>query len=165
MQCPPGTLPDTLLDARRDGGPQAPTCRPVVRAGTAGRRSTVDVGAWAALVFGADAGPGTAELCRPLAQHPDAFGLSESVTGGESGAVELRISLSVPDQDMARVHASVELEPRASSAKARAEPWSGPARAVSEASVETLVEPLRSLGGEANASEVKVEVRCPIAAP
>ena len=164
-----------------------------------GGRSTVDVGAWAALVFGPDGGLGSAELCRPLAQRPDVFGLSRE----EAGAFALRILLTVPDQDMARVHARVELEPGrrererrarggmagalasdasdghahgdggespdqtdpARPAPAWADAWPSAAQAAAADAVETLLEPLRGLGGEATAAEVKVEVRCPLALP
>jgi hypothetical protein len=147
---------------------------------------TVDVGAWAALVLGPDGGPGSAELCLPLAQRPDAFGLSK----GESTPVRLLISLTIPDQDMTRVHARTLIQKDPSWRKgpktqtgdgaktqtkdsdgddhnrehgdSPVEAMSPVAQAAASAAVETLVEALRGLGGEASASEVKVEVRCSI---
>jgi hypothetical protein len=181
-QCPPGTLPDGR-------GPLiptvAPTCRPIVSVGPDGRRS-VDVGGWAALVLGVDGGPGTDDLCRPLLQRPDVFGLQpqpaapaqdEEPDAGSSdadraqadagaagaasaagavGGVRLLIWLTFPDQDIARVHArgiqaSASRGPSGTEAEAN--------RLVTEA-VETLLEPLRGLGGEASAAEARVEVRC-----
>jgi hypothetical protein len=172
-QCPPGSLPD--------GRAAAPTCRPIVSLGPDGRRS-VDVGAWAALVLGVDGGPGTDDLCRPLLQHPDVFGLQpqlpaakrtpgedeESDAGEEADVrqaqpeagvtgVGLLVWLTAPDQDIARVHARVEL---IGSASAGPRPSGAEANRLLTEAVETLLEPLRGLGGEASAAEVKVEVRC-----
>jgi hypothetical protein len=84
-------------------------------------------------------------------QRPDALGL----TKGESVSLRLLVSLIVPDQDITRVHATVRAQ--------RGEPGSplpGTAEMAADHAVQTLVEPLRSLGGEANAAAVKVEVRC-----
>jgi hypothetical protein len=171
--CPPGALADETTRA---------SCRPVVTQGPDSQRSgfghggseshVVDVGAWAALVLGADGGPGSPELCRPLAQQPDAFTSLRAAldaSKGGSAALRLRISLTLPDQDVTRVHAQVEvaLEPEAPHRSAGASPppssagpAAQPAQAAAEEAVGTLLEPLRGLGGEGNAREVKVEVRC-----
>jgi hypothetical protein len=70
LACPPGSLAE------------GSACRPVVTAG--GRAgSRVDVGAWAALALGIHGGPGSAALCRPLAQRPDVF--ERSPAAGPSG--------------------------------------------------------------------------------
>jgi len=157
-QCPAGTLADGRA------------CRPVVSAGPRGER-TVDMGAWAVLVLGVDGGLGTAELCRPLAQRPDAFGFPKP--GGS--ALRLRITLTAPDEDLSRVRARVvaladarknrrdggATAPSGSSADdAAAGPLPASAQAAAEEAVGTLLEALRGLGGEASATEVKVEVRC-----
>jgi hypothetical protein len=171
VQCPPGSLPDARS--------RAPTCRPVATLGSspggessAGENVTVDVGAWAALVLGADGGPGAAQLCRPLAQRPDAFGAWRALGLSKSGpsAVRLRISLTFPDQDVARVHASVEVKPDAppGSPEPAGPLFSSagqPAQAAADEAVATLLEPLRGLGGDSSAREVKVEVRCPLVLP
>jgi hypothetical protein len=75
---------------------------------------------------------------------------------GVTGGARLHIWLTVPDQDIARVHVrgiqgSLTRGPSGTDAEAN--------RLVTEA-VETLLEPLRGLGGEASATEVNVEVRC-----
>ena len=73
LACPPGSLAD------------GSTCRPVVTAG--GRAgSRVDVGAWAALALGIHGGPGSAALCRPLAQRPDVFERSSAAWPDGDGA-------------------------------------------------------------------------------
>jgi hypothetical protein len=133
-------------------GVGATACRPIVSRGAGRPGATVDVGAWALVVLGPDGGAGSPDLCRPLAQRPEALGL----TRGESAALRLRISLAVPDQDMTRVHAAV--------VALRDDGGSLPtaAQTVANTAMQTLLEPLRSLGGEATAAEVKVEVRCPV---
>jgi hypothetical protein len=195
-QCPPGTLPERTKGAG--------ACRPIVSLGPDGRRS-VDVGAWATLVLGVDGGPGTDDLCRPLFQHADVFGLQphlpapkpsadERVDAGdegneaeqerqaETGAVELLVWLTAPDQDIARVHARVERRrqrrpktetdmdtdtetapetaPETATGAGSSGPSGAEANRLATEAVETLLEPLRGLGGEANAAEAKVEVRC-----
>jgi hypothetical protein len=163
--CPAGTLPDGAgapSDKLPDGAgapsdklPWGKACQPVVTEGAGGgRRSRVDVGAWAALVLGVDGGRGSEELCRPIAQRPAAFGLGP----GQSLTVRLRLSLRVPDQDLAAVHADVH---------AVADPSTRPLPPAAEnlvrAAVTSVVEPLRSLGGEASAAAVDMEVRCSVA--
>jgi hypothetical protein len=114
---------------------------------------TVDVGAWANLVLGPDGGGGSAELCRPLAQRPDALGL----TKGDELTLRVQVALAVPDQDLTRLHARVSVRSFKEGAGAA---LPSTAEKAANDSVQTLLEPLRSLGGEATAAEVKVEVRC-----
>jgi hypothetical protein len=136
--CPPGSLWTST------------TCRPVVTQGPRG--PVVDLGAWTSIALGSDGGPGSPELCRPLRAAPTAFDLAR----GDRLDVALAISLSVPDQDVSRVFASVE--PRSPSGH----PLPAAGAALARRSLQTLVEALRGLGGEASSSEVQVEVRCPV---
>jgi hypothetical protein len=147
-QRPPSCPPGSLVAAGE-------ACRPVVTVGARGDLPRVDLGAWAALVLGADGGPGTSDLCRPLALRPDSFGLPP----GGQGAVRVFIELVVPDQDITRVHARVRGE---LSAEAFPRPLSPEAEAVVRQSVATLVEPLRGLGGEASTAMVEVQVSCKV---
>ena len=139
--CPPGSL--------EAGG----ACRPVVL--RSARGPVVDVGAWATLVLGADGGPGSPDLCRPLQTHPFEVGLAP----GESLELALRIGLRVPDQDVAAVHARVALQVAAPTSR----PIAPGATALAERAVAALVEPLRGLGGQASASSVELELRCNVA--
>jgi hypothetical protein len=140
--CPPGTLPE------------ASSCRPIV---TTGGRSIdpsgtrVDVGAWAALALGVDGGRGSPELCQPFAQRPGVFGPDLSP---DPRTLQLVVSLTFPDQDISRVHAELQVH----DAGGRASPPSVDALAL--ATVSTLVELLRGLGGEASTAAVELEVRC-----
>lgn len=129
------------------------TCRPLVTVGGHGL-ARVDVGAWAALALGVDGGPGSAYLCRPLAQRPAAFELAP----GKTTTVRLRLALTVPDQDLSLVRVGVRATDAASD---RPLPRAG--EDVVRSAVASLVEPLRSLGGEASAAAVQVEVRCTVA--
>jgi hypothetical protein len=110
------------------------------------------VGAWAALVLGADGGPGTQDLCRPLSLRPDAFDLVQT-----PGALALQIAIACPNQDITRAFARIRGEVRAGT-KARA--LSAAAEKLVSASVTTLLEPLRGLGGEASTSMAEVRVSC-----
>jgi len=138
-QCPPGTLTES-------GG----TCRPVVLRGDGGSR-VVDLGAWAALVLGADGGPASADLCRPLQTRPAAL----EVGAADRVSLRLRIALSAPGNDVTRVSAAVHV-----TSPGAAHPPPGAAAALAETAVATLLEPLRGLGGETTATRVDVEVRC-----
>jgi hypothetical protein len=89
----------------------------------------------------------------------DAGGEGGSGEAGITGAVELLIWLTAPDQDIARIHARVERIETRSGTGAPRPSGAASSRLVTEA-VESLLEPLRGLGGEANAAEAKVEVRC-----
>jgi hypothetical protein len=77
--------------------------------------------------------------------------------------LRLLISIDIPDQDIARVHARVQADlPVAGSSPGGRGGNSAPAEVQNSAqsAVETLLEGLRGLGGEASAASVKVEVRC-----
>jgi hypothetical protein len=145
--CPPGTL-----------GTGA-TCRPIVLRGDDGT-TRVDLGAWAALALGIDGGPGSADLCRPLQAHPLALELGPR----EELALRLHIVLSAPDSDVSRVSAEVRTAagPRVGAVPGHA--LAPAAATLAEASVATLLEPLRGLGGETTAPRVEVEVRCQVGA-
>jgi len=112
----------------------------------------VDLGAWAALVLGADGATGRPDLCLPLSLRPDVF----AVTRGRAAAVAVRIAITVPDQDLTRLHASVQGKLRGPGAR----PLSAAAEAILQDSVATLIEPLRGLGGEASTEVVELEVTC-----
>jgi hypothetical protein len=126
----------------------------------------VDVGAWASIVLGIDGGPGSPDLCRPLQVHPAAFGVDQ----GGSLVVEVRVALTIPDEDITRVLADVEVRgiPGAD-VEVRGIPVTGAARSlppsaapVAEAAVGSLVEPLRGLGGDALATRTAGTFRCTI---
>jgi hypothetical protein len=139
--CPPGTVATTTSAA----------CWPIVTPTSRGPR--VDVGAWVAFAVGADGGPGSEALCRPLAQRPAAFGLASE----RDVEVSLRVGLAFPDQDMTRAQVVVTAQDAVTGAALA--PGADP---VIRASVETLVGALRGLGGEASASAVQVVVRCTV---
>jgi hypothetical protein len=155
--CPPGSL--------AKGG----ACRPVVTTG--GRSgSRVDVGAWAALALGIHGGPGSGALCQPLAARPSLFaagvptGPRPADAGDGAGpltpmTVQVAIAISLPDQDVSRLQARLHAELRAGAASS---PLSPAADALVAASVDTLLEALRSLGGEASAASVELEVSCAV---
>jgi hypothetical protein len=124
-------------------------------AGVRGDVPRVDIGAWAAIVLGPDGGEGTSDLCRPLLIRPDVFGLTQ----GSSSALRLRIALAAPDQDLTRAFARVGGEVRTETAS---HALSAEAQALALASVSTLVEALRGLGGEASAAIVEVRVSCTV---
>lgn len=162
--CPRGSRRDAVA-ATCDRPPRCPSgsivegsgCRAIVMAGGRLSDRRVDVGAWAALVLGFDGGYGLRELCQPLEQNAPSLGLP----GG--GALEIAVSLIVPDQDISRVRADVEVQ--AWQAGGPASPASGPmglpaVQRFVAADVGTLVEALRGLGGEATASAVDLRVRC-----
>jgi hypothetical protein len=124
------------------------------------------VGAWAALVLGFDGGYGSRELCQPLQQNAESFGLPGDAT------VEIAVSLRVPDQDIARVRADVDARATGPAAPAfgasgtlgspgsPASPAPAGLQRFVAADVGTLVEALRGLGGQAAAAAVDVRVRC-----
>jgi hypothetical protein len=148
LRCPPGSLPDT--DKRDEPERRGPADKPErCRAITATTRR-VDTGAWAVLVLGMDGGPGTDDLCRPLAQRPAAFGLARE----QKAALVLRIRLTAPDADLTRVRSEVHVR----GPDGRAVPPAG--AAVAERSVASLVEGLRSTGGEAEAQALDLAVTC-----
>jgi hypothetical protein len=71
--------------------------------------------------------------------------------------VSLRLGLVIPDQDMTRAQALVTARDAAMGT-----PLAPAADGVIRASVETLVDALRGLGGEASAAAVEVAVRCTV---
>jgi hypothetical protein len=103
------------------------------------------------LVIGADGGQGSRDLCRPLEQRPELFAAMED---GGAPAVQIRVHLSFPDQDLTRLSADIE----GRDAQGRA--LQGSARRSVDDAVGSLVELLRGLGGEASAASVDVDVRC-----
>jgi hypothetical protein len=139
--CPPGTL--VAGDA----------CRAVVTVGARDDFARVDLGAWATFVLGADGGPGTPDLCRPLSLRTDAFSLPQDTPG----SVSLRIAVVAPDQDLTRVHARIG---GALHTAATERSLSTEAERLVAGSVMTLIEPLRGLGGEASTGVVEVRVTC-----
>jgi hypothetical protein len=152
--CPPGSLAEDSA------------CRPVVTTG--GRSgSRVDVGAWAALALGIHGGRGSSALCQPLAARPGLFGAgigrrtgaadgADGGTGEGGRTVHVAVSIVLPDQDVSRLHAEVHARSTAGG------PVSPAAEALVSASVGTLLEALRSLGGEASAASVELEVSCAV---
>jgi hypothetical protein len=163
--CPRGSRRDATA-ATCDRSPRCPPgslvegsgCRAIVTAGGRFGDRRVDVGAWAALVLGFDGGYGSRELCQPLQQNAGALGLPADA------AVEITVSLSLPDQDISRVRADVDVQWVQASSGA-ASPASGhvglPAlRRLVAVDLGTLVEALRGLGGEAAAAAVDLRVRC-----
>ena len=137
--CAPGTLVET-----------GDTCRPVVLRGDGGSR-LVDLGGWAALVLGADGGPGSADLCRPLQARPAALELGAA----DRLHLRLRIAISAPGNDVTRVSAAVHV-----TSPGAPHPPPAAAATLAETAVATLLEPLRGLGGETTATRVDVELRC-----
>jgi|HubBroStandDraft_1064217.scaffolds.fasta_scaffold02070_2 hypothetical protein len=135
--CPPGSLPDQG------------SCRVVVTVG-AGGRSVVDVGVWTALAIGIDGGLGSQALCRPLTQRPALFGVAPE----NPPRVDLQVALTVPDQDVSALSA------RIAATGPGGLPLSPAAEAVATEATTTLLELLRSLGGESSAAAVGVRVRC-----
>jgi hypothetical protein len=168
-------------------------CLPIlVTRGFSGNRPGVDLAAWSTAVFGPNGGDGSSDLCRPLAwtgpgrmpndssSRPDpqpsnnggARGEPPSaplVDGGARGGprsaplvdqLRLRIALVAPNDDVASVQASVVV---------RTLPNGEPPRPnlveAARASVGSLLEPLRALGGESSTAVVVSEVTCSVPAP
>ncbi|MDP9001153.1 MAG: hypothetical protein M3O46_13715 [Myxococcota bacterium] len=146
---PPSCPPGTLVMGR--------SCRSVVSVGMRADLPRVDVGAWVALVLGADGGPGTRDLCRPLELRPDLFDAPQ----GTPPTVNLGIAVISPDQDLTRVHANV-YELRVDGA---GEAHSADIESLIGRSVSTLIEPLRGLGGESSTAVLEVAVSCKLGRP
>jgi hypothetical protein len=85
-----------------------------------------------------------------LAQRPAAFGLAQ----GEELALRIRVAVTVPDQDVSRLHAAVQAFDGAGLRQPAL------AQALVSQAVRTLLEPMRGFGGEASAASVELEVRC-----
>jgi hypothetical protein len=147
--CPPGSLPEPA--GAGDAG--APACRAVVASGARDGLARVDVGAWAAIALGSDGGPGSDDLCSPLSLRPDVFALPE----GAPATIAIRIVVLSPDEDLTRVQARVS---SALVSEGAERPLSTEGAALVERSVATMIEPLRSLGGEASTAALQVDLRC-----
>jgi hypothetical protein len=148
--CPRGTRRDKISCARPRDCPAGALatrngCRSVVSGDAARGTTRVDVGAWVAVVLGADSGRGSPELCAPLALRPGALGVAK----GASQRVDLRVRLAIPDADVSRVHADVDARPPAAQASA-------------ELAVSPLIEALRALGGESSTTDAEVDVFCAV---
>jgi hypothetical protein len=143
-------------------------CRPIVMAGVSSAdRPRVDLAAWSISVLGPSGGDGSADLCRPLAWTAAASMLrypafSPTVAPPRDpparSEVRLRISVVVPDEDITRAHASV--------VGRTARDGESPRPAMVEAaraSVDSLLEPLRALGGESTTAAIVSEVTCAVA--
>jgi hypothetical protein len=139
--CPPGSLPDQG------------SCRSIVTVGPRGE-SRVDVGVWTALALGIDGGLGSAALCRPIAQRPALFG----VTPKGPVRIDIRVTMTMPDQDVSALSARVV------ATEAGGLPLSPPAETAVTDAATTLLELLRSLGGESTTAAVGARVRCEIGA-
>jgi len=132
-------------------------CRSFVGRGPRGH--VVDLGVWAALVLGSSGGPASPALCRPLESSPLAFELSR----GDRMVVRVAISVSVPDQDVSGVFASVRAQAEQAEPPHTTHPLSPASEGIVTRAVSTLIEPLRALGGESSTAAVQVEVRCTVA--
>jgi hypothetical protein len=166
--CPRGTRREGATCARSLPCPagslaEGAACRPVVTSAGPGTVARVDLGAWASLVLGVDGGSGQPALCSPLAQRPTALARAPEKGVGRDPesplTVNIRIGLSVPDEDVSRAHASVAATDGAG------RPLTPLGQALVREAVDTELEAFRSLGGESNAGEVEVRVRCGLALP
>jgi hypothetical protein len=111
------------------------------------------VGSWIALAIGPDGGQGTEAVCRPIARRPAAFG----ATPDHGLDISLQVGFSIPDQDLTRLRANVVARDAATGNS-----LAPAAAAVVRASVDSLGEALRGLGGEASAAAAEVTVRCSV---
>jgi hypothetical protein len=137
-RCPPGSLPE------------GSACRPVVVEDPRSGRRRVDVGAWSMLALGVDGGTGSPEVCRPMQLRPQAF-------DGAQGEVVVRLGLVIPDEDVTRLHADVDVSDGAGRRLPSAE-----AQGVARSAVSSVLELLRGLGGESTAAAVTLEFRCAV---
>jgi hypothetical protein len=160
--CPRGTQAEGALCAHRPGCPPGSlaadgVCRPVVLRGVHGV-PLIDLGAWTALALGVDGGPASSDLCRPLEAHPLVLGLPPPAS---ALALRLHIALSAPDDDVTRLSADVSASASAQAPAASGEtPAPSSLATLAERAVASLIEPLRGLGGETNATRVEVDVQC-----
>ncbi len=115
----------------------------------------VDVGRWTREMLGADRGPGTSRLCQPFVEQPWTLDVG---TGG-ARALALSIELRFPDNDVTQVSGSVRLTDAASG-----QPVLGGARRGQrdEQALESLLVPLRALGGTSDAASATLQVRCAV---
>jgi len=145
-RCPPGSL--------GDGAACAPIAFSRERAGadpSFGTGVAIDLGAWVSRALGIDGGPGSSELCRPLEMRPDLFPVER---GAALVPLDIQVAISVPDQDVTQVHASVAVR--------APEPLSLQAENAVRGAVGTLVELFRSLGGDATSASANVRVKCTV---
>ena len=91
-----------------------------------------------------------------MIQRPAVFG----VNPGQTLAVGIHLTLTIPDQDLARLHAAVT---GLASGARQLSLATKAAREVIDTAVATLLEPLRSLGGESSAAAVDISVTCEVA--
>ena len=156
--CPRGST----LDLARATCSPPPACRAgevadgarCVRLYTAGEpRPILDLGAWVHARLGPDGGTGSPWLCRPLAQSPWSFDVD---TGGER-VLRLEIALHVPNNDLTQLEATAIVFDAATNLRLS----SASSRAV-ELAIESLVLPLRAMGGTASAAAATASVRCTI---
>lgn len=149
-RCPAGSLSDAgscrAIVFSRDGLVEGSAAGP-----DTARRTTVDLGAWTARALGPSGGKGSPELCRPLEMRPDLFAVEAR---GASVPLDVEVAVSVPDQDVTQAYASVAVR--------APQPLSTQAERAVAASVESLIELFRSLGGDATAASSSVRVRCAV---
>jgi hypothetical protein len=132
-------------DPARRGCVADPTCpRGEIRARDACVRvvtnGVLDVGAWTRAVLGPDGGAGDDRLCRVLAQAP----WDLDVGPGGSRTVALTVDLTFPNNDVTQVSATAT-----------------PSATV-QAALDSLLLPLRTLGGTADAASATTHVSCTI---
>ncbi len=144
--CEPGSVRARPLGSR--GG----ACERLVSRGPGGE-ALVDVGRWTRIMVGDDGGQGSRRLCGAFQARPWDFDLG---TGGER-TVALSVELVFPDNDVTQVI----LRSRTLDALGGAALAGQASRAVEEA-LESLLVPLRSLGGSADAASTSLRVQCPI---
>lgn len=113
-----------------------------------------------AVVLGVDGGRGSREVCQPLQQRAMALGFES----GEALEVGLSISLTVPDQDISRLHAEVRIDVHPAGAPGGARPPPAGLEELASGDVSTLLEALRGLGGESSAAAIDLHVSCVIGA-
>ncbi len=81
---------------------------------------------------------------------------SRPADAASPATVRVSVAISLPDQDVSRLHAQVH------ATSGSGGPLSPAAETLASASVGSLLEALRSLGGEASAASVELEVSCAV---
>ena len=113
----------------------------------------IDVGRWVRAMLGPDGGEGTRRLCGPLQERPWDF----DVGLGGARTVALSVELVFPDNDV------TQLTLRAQALDATTlTPLGGEAPRAAEAALDSLLVPLRALGGSADAASATLRVTCTI---
>ena len=110
----------------------------------------VDVGRWLARYVGPNGGPGSSELCRPLALHAGAVTRATPA----SAVVQVTVEIVVPDNDVTQARASIAVSDGTGSRVQAAEALL--------ADGETLLAGLRALGGESSAASARSVVTCSV---